>query len=103
MSKVYKVKTQFGNYDVQIRMANYSDNKNLAIELFEPYEGPFARLTVNLGQKLPANQAYVDVNNCRWAERFIEENGLGVDVGKFGWSGYCIYPLYEFNMEAIGG
>ncbi len=101
MNKSYKVSTDFGDYTVQVRKAQYWDNKNLAIELFDPEEGPFARLTVNLGKKLPDNQAYVDVNNCPWAERFIEENGLGEHQDKFGISGYCVYPLYEFNMDKV--
>lgn len=102
MEKSYKVSTFFGDYNVQVRLGRYSENKNLAIDLFDPEEGPFARLTVNLSMKLPDNQAFVDVNNCPWAEDFIEDNGLGKNTGKSGWSGYCIYPLYEFDMEAIG-
>ena len=99
---MYRVKTFFGEYNVELRVNKYRDNKNLAIDLFEPEEGPFARLTVNLGKKLPANQAYVDTNNCPWAEEFIEENKLGKDTGRVGMSGFCIYPLYEFAQEVVG-
>ena len=98
---MYHVKTFFGEYDVEIRKQKYYDNKNLAIDLFDPVEGPFARLTVNLGVKLPENMAYVDTNNCRWAEEFIEENGLGKPTGDFGASGYCVYPLYEFYLDKM--
>ena len=99
--KTYHVKTFFGEYDVTIQKKNYRDNGNLALQLWEPEEGPFATLTVNLGKKLPANQAFVDTNNCPWGEEFIEENGLGKDTGKFGFSGYCVYPLYEFDEGVL--
>lgn len=98
---MYHVKTFFGEYDVEIQKRKYYDNKNLAIDLFDPVEGPFARLTVNLGIKLPENMAYVDTNNCHWAEEFIEENGLGNPTGDFGASGYCVYPLYEFYLDKM--
>ena len=101
MKKLYKVKTDFGEYEVELRAMEYYANKNLAIEMFSPTEGPFARLTVNLGDKLKDGFAYVDTNNCPWAEDFIVENGLGKDTGVIGRSGYCMYPLYEFNMEVL--
>ena len=96
----YRVETMFGDYDVEVRKVKYYDG-NLGIDLFEPGEGPFARLTTNLCQKLPENQAHLDTNNCPWAEEFVQENKLGKPVGKFGFSGYCVYPLYEFDMGVI--
>lgn len=63
---------------------------------------PFATLTVNLGDRLKENQAYLDTNNCPWAEDFVTDNKLGHDTGAVGFSGFCMYPLYEFDMEAIG-
>ena len=74
---------------------SYYNNGNLAIQLMCD-EGPFAMLTVNLNTKLAADEAYVDINNCPWAEAFIEENNLGKDTGKVGFSGFCCYPLYKF-------
>lgn len=97
----FKVETWFGTYDVFCTTEKYQRPNNLAIQLWEPEEGPFATLTVNLGRKLPENQAFVDTNNCPWAEQFIAQNELGVPVGDFGFSGYCAYPLYEFNLERM--
>lgn len=93
-----KVKTFCGEYDVTMQKTQYSNNGNLAIELIDKEDGcPFATLTVNLN-KLPNNNlAYVDTNNCPWGEKFIKENGLGEPTGKYGYSGYCSYPLYKFN------
>ena len=47
------------------------------------------------------NKAYVDTNNCPWAEDFIEKNGLGKFLGIYGNSGYCTYPLYEFDLGKL--
>ena len=88
--------------DVEIWVSEYADNGGLAICLDEPGEGPYAVMTVNLG-RVGEDEAYVDVNNCPWAESFIAQYGLGEHTGKFGWSGYCIYPLYRFNTEKLMG
>lgn len=96
----FDVETRFGNYTVYGKTHSYIENRNLAIQLYDAQDhSPFARLTVNLGWKLPENQAFVDTNNCPWAEKFIKENGLGKPLNKFESSGYCDYPLYEFNLE----
>ena len=89
------------NHKVEIRKSSYVTNGNLALSLLEINEGPYATLTVNLDETLPMNQAYVDTNNCAWAETFIHMNKLGVHTGKFKVSGFCTYPLYEFNLENL--
>ena len=89
------------NHEVDTEKKSYWENGNLAITLFEPHEGPYATLTVNLSKKLPKNQAYVDTNNCYWAEDFIKKNGLGKPLGEYGVSGWCRYPLYEFDLDKI--
>jgi hypothetical protein len=98
--KMYKVETWFGSYDVVLKVARYG-NGNLAIQMEEMDHSPFARLTVNLLDKLPDSQAYVDTNNCPWAVEFISENGLGRDTGETKASGFCVYQLYEFDLEKL--
>ena len=105
--KTYELTDWGKKYKVTVEKATYAENGNLALKMrgFDKKYGlwePFATLTVNLSKKLPANRAYVDTNNCPWAEEFIEENGLGEFCGSFGFSGYCMYPLYEFDMEVLG-
>ena len=98
-----KVKTSFGEYDVRVERSKYRNNNSLAIMLIckneDGYEEPFATLTVNLGYDDIVDDIYqfVDTNNCPWAEEFIKENNLGTPTGVYGRSGYCSYPLYEFN------
>ena len=101
--KMYPVHTFFGDYKVLAYRNTYYGNGNLAIQLFTEIE-PFATLTVNLNsakEKLPVNQAYVDINNCPWAEEFIAENKLGKATGKYKSSGFCTYPLYEFDLSKL--
>lgn len=95
-----KCVTDFGTYDVDIFVSRYCDNGNLALQLISPTEGPFATLTVNLG-KLEKGYAYVDTNNCPWAETFIREHKLGEPMGATKASGYCVYPLYVFDMDKL--
>ena len=92
------LKTEYETYEnVQMTKTTYVNNGNLAIQLWNEEDGPLAMLTVNLDKKLDEGYAYVDTNNCPWAESFIEENKLGEDTGKLGFSGFCCYPLYKFN------
>lgn len=102
--KHYTVKTEFGTYrDITISTARYNYDDSLAIELISDSKGPFARLTVCIDNniKLKDNESFVDTNNCPWAIEFIEQNKLGEYTGEFGASGYCVYPLYRFNLDTI--
>ena len=95
-----KCVTDFGTYDVTLRKTSYKNNNNLAIALDSPTEGPFAVITVNI-HELPEGYAFVDTNNCPWAEKFIKDHGLGEFANAVGHSGYCTYPLYKFDMEKL--
>lgn len=94
------VKTFYGITDVTIETANYVNNGNLAIQLWCE-DGPFATLTVNLDNKCKPNCAFVDTNNCPWAEEFIDQYNLGIPTGNMQISGFCCYPEYEFNLDAV--
>ena len=95
-------RTDFGTYDVDIFVSRYCDNGNLAIQLISPTEGPFATITVNLSAgQLPEDCAFVDTNNCPWAPDFIAEHGLGRCTCMIGASGYCTYPMYEFDVDKL--
>lgn len=66
-----------------------------------PYGEPYGKLTVNLGYKLNKNCAFVDVNNMPGAIKFIEKYKLGEDTGIRERSGFCIYPMYKFNVDMM--
>ena len=97
--KTYKVKLYGEEYEIWLRKSAYASNNSLAVQA-DCDEGPFATLTVNLNNFLQGEDyAYVDTNNCPWAEEFLQENNLADPVGVYGQSGWCTYPLYHFNLE----
>lgn len=98
----YKLKTEFGDYEVKVIGNKYYNNKTLAIMLVEAETGEcFADLTVNIDGVAGGNFAYVDTNNNDWAVKFIEENKLGINTGAVGFSGFCSYPLFAFDEDKI--
>ena len=100
--KMFTAKTDFSEYDVYLELNEYVEYNNTCLSLWSDDVGPVATLTVNI-DKLDKGFAYIDTNNCPWAEKFLTENGLAEPTGKFGRSGYCTYPLYKLNMEKICG
>lgn len=88
-------------YEVTPIRTEYMNEGNLAISLECEDGEPYGMLTVNLRGKLPEDMAYVDTNNIPDAEKFISENGLGTNTGITMVSGFCIYPLYRFNLDKL--
>ena len=95
------------NHPMTFQLANYADNGSLYVGLItneEGYPEPWSNLTVNLAEssRCKPNCAYIDTNNngdsiVDW----LETNGFGEFTGRVGFSGFCIYPEFEFNMEEI--
>lgn len=100
--KTYKLNTMWGTTEtITMTVRQYDRPQNLAIQLWCE-DGPYATMTVNLGKKLPADMAYVDTNNFPEAESFIKKHRLGKPTGKYGYSGFCTYPLYQFDLKKLG-
>ena len=97
--KKFTVDTNFGSYENCTYMQRQYGNKHIAIQLYCE-EGPLATLTVNIDgiENFPKNYSCVDTNNCPWAEPLIEKLGLGEWAGAYLNSGYCMYPVYKFNV-----
>lgn len=95
------------NHPMTFELANYATNATLYVGLItneEGYPEPWQNLTVNLAEssRCKPNCAYIDTNNngneiIDW----LEENGLGEETGRIAFSGWCMYPEFEFNMEAL--
>lgn len=95
---------------VKVIVTKYTNPETLAI-LLKCAESPwedFAVITVNLVSSpygdvkyQDESHAYIDTNNCPWAEEFLQENGIAKPDPRdiYGMSGFCTYPLYEFNPE----
>ena len=96
------VKTDFGTYEVYLRLYENADKRRIAhIQLYEMDGQPFATIAKQLYESVDAPMLYVDTNNCPWAEKFIEDNQLGEYTGISTRSGYCMYPLYAFNLGKL--
>lgn len=100
--KYYEINSYGKTYNVRIERKAYAYNNTLALSLIAESGEPFCNLTVNLTESTiwgDDKTAFVDTNNCPWAEQFIEENGLGYPMGYVARSGFCTYPLYRFTLD----
>ena len=98
----YKYTTPYGEYNVTCVATRYCNNDSLAVSLITDEGEPFATATVNLPEsgKHP-NRAFLDTNNCPGINLWLTENGFGFPTGIMGFSGYCMYPEFEFNLEKL--
>lgn len=99
--KTIKICNELGNDEVSLEIGNYQNNNCLYIGLFDENMELWGDLTINLSGSVPDYCAYVDINNFPESEKFIEENELGSFTGINGKSGFCTYPLYQFNKEKL--
>lgn len=81
-----------------------SKQHNIGLNLYcESEDGiePFATLTKNFDEFIGLkNCAYVDLNNCPFATQLLEQ-GVAVDTGLTKQSGFCTYPLWQFNEDFL--
>lgn len=56
-------------------------------------------MTLVIGSSPDDKCFFVDTNNCPWAPAFLEKYEIAEPTGKFGASGYCIYPEYRLVKE----
>lgn len=96
------VKTQFRTYEgCWLQTDHYLADSSLVIDIVNP-DDHIARITTCLDRlTVHEDEAYVDTNNCPWAEDFIHRYRLGEDTQICAQSGFCTYPLYKFNMDRI--
>lgn len=96
-------------YPVTLNFTKYTNNQTLAVQLIEAQApwSPFATITVNLPEsnfgvdlRKDKKYAFVDTNNNPWVEEFLLDNEIAKPTGITGQSGFCSYPLYEFNKDA---
>lgn len=94
-------------YRVRPFREKYSNNKRLAVRLADVDDGsPFAVITVNINYPLSDNSnpalAFVDTNNLPMAADWLVSTGLAKPTGHIGYSGYCSYPEFEFDIKKVG-
>ena len=98
-----KVKTSFRTYnDCFLKVDHYVEDNSLAVLLFSKTKGHVTTLTVCLcDNHLKENESYVDTNNCPWVVDFLEGKGIAKLSDKVRLSGYCVYPVMEFDLEKM--
>lgn len=77
----------------------------LAVELNEVdsdgIKTPYTMLTTSFGEFISIkNVAYIDTNNCPFAEQLLEQ-GIAQPTGLTKSSGFCQYPLWIFNEDFL--
>ena len=80
----------------------------IAMDFTDPETGrleQYAILTKSFGEFIRLkNSAYIDTNNCYFAQQLLEQ-GMAKDTGFYKESGYCTYPLWQFEetfLQKIG-
>lgn len=91
-------------YNLYLAMSAYSNNDTLAVIVMsvdeEGFEEQFDVITVNLPFGFAdGTHAYIDTNNASWAEQLLKEHKFAKPTGEYGHSGWCTYPLYEFDLS----
>lgn len=72
------VKTEYSEYkDCKLRAGKYVEDNSVAVEIYNRWDGPIARVTTCLcDHSLSEDEAYVDTNNCPWAVALLEEKRI---------------------------
>ena len=87
------------------QFTTYQDNGRLALMLVDAEYGEmYSVATVNISDENIANErcAFLDTNNNGdTITDWLEKHGFGKWTGRFGFSGFCIYPEFEFNQDII--
>lgn len=97
---MYELEFMNKKIKVEAFKTNYITNDNLAVVLENK---DFQEdLTVNLVD-YPTNKdcAFIDTNNVKWAEKFLQENKIAQPTGRYGMSGFCTYPEYRFDLSKL--
>lgn len=104
-----KAMFDYNGAQVYFEIGDYeAEPTTMAITLFTDDGEEYGTLTVNLGEheEIEANQAFIDVNNMPEAIELLSSiegvkpvirNGVTVTAR----SGFCEYPLYEFDEELL--
>ena len=106
MHKYYTFRIWGEDYKIWLEKNTYKwgGKDNLAVQAFLENEEPFATITVNLPEEEltdPTTCAFIDINNLKEVEDFLVENAIATPTGNLGFSGFCVYPEYRFNLENL--
>ena len=106
--KTFKYNAPWGEtYELALEVSKYGNNGSLAIILNDvKNKEEFGVLTINLPQSsvfaaFAPNTQFVDTNNLPNIDEWLEENKIAKRGSVKGCSGFCTYPSFEFDLNAI--
>lgn len=97
------MKVKFRDWDCIVKKSKYVNNDNLALMLFDEETGdPVATATVNTGDKLSENVAYVKSysENVGMLEA-LKNAGLVEEILRTKSLGHAQVELVKFNLEKV--
>ena len=102
--KPYTIDTGYRTCQVILTIQQYQNNNSLAVEALEVEDGDvtdtFDIFTVNLCRSIQDDKfAFVDTNNCPFVPDFLKKHKIAKATGVYGQSGFCSYPLYEWDTS----
>ncbi len=99
--KTLTLKALGRDVEVFFTLNHYSMNNNLCINMVAVNEGPWSTLTKNFDVNLEPDEAFIDTNNNAGIDEILVANGIAEPTGKGIRSGFCIYPLFKFNLDVV--
>lgn len=101
--KTYTMNYWGNQWNIFLSQEKYDNNGRLAVLAFTTDDGEyFGDITVNLDDPLPiGDYAFVDTNNSPWAVELLEKNGIAQPTGGYARSGFCLYPVYKFDLSKL--
>ena len=94
-----------GTNNLEIVRSVYTVNQSLAICLRNKNTHDiYTVITVNLEESDNLSDpsiAFVDTNNNPGIEQWLIKHKIAIPLGCYGVSGYCVYPLFKFNLKLI--
>ena len=92
----------YNDEKVTLSAEKYTANNTLAVVMHYEDMDDEDVITVNIpGGPQSDTLAFVDTNNMPDIARWLTENGIAWETGMIGRSGYCAYPLMEFDLESF--
>ena len=92
----------YDNEKVTLSAEKYSANNTLAVVMYYKEMDEEDVITVNIpGGPQSDTLAFVDTNNIPDIARWLTENRIAWETGIIGRSGYCAYPLMEFDLSSF--
>ena len=99
------VNTQYSTYkDCYLDIKQYQYDGSVCVQIMNQTDGAIARITTcipDCSSSLDNDESFIDLNNCPWALDFIKKYNLGTVTDKYGYSGFCKYPVVKWDINEL--